>query len=292
MIEYGSESLTELNLGSFNSKLWPSPMVAFKRVEKLKITIETDSDGIKLNQVCPKLRELRVCLKKKADYDFIDCEVPHLEQLEMTFGSIFAWNQKEQIISFIKKNPQIRSVIADPTVPEFTKMISEHLINIENVTISFKDDLNGPVHFENVKHCALRLSYTPAITNLSFSHLESLEIEFVRGHIDIYSEFFRRNKNLTRLSVKLFWNTVLDLEEFTAELPNLTKLVLGGFTGVAIETVTRFIESRPKLIEIEFPVYEVFELELEELRRRFRTDWHIKSSIKRGVFLMAKKTQM
>lgn len=133
--KYGSETLTHLQLRNVSKTLWPQFLVPFKNVEMLDIEILRDTDGMKLNQLCPKLKDLRINFFKEVNFDFIDCELPQLEHFEVKFyAGIY---HTEQIIGLIKKNPQIRSINTVPTNPEFVKLVSELLPQLENVSLQF-----------------------------------------------------------------------------------------------------------------------------------------------------------
>lgn len=298
MNEYGTESLTQLTLGSAGNKLWPYLTLPFKKVETLFIGMRTDTDGMKLNQMCPNLKVLRAWFYTDANYDFIDCELPHLDYLEVFFvNRSTAWNREKQITSFIKKNPQIRSVDAQLTGPEFVKMINEQLPYLQNLKFAFDDNRNGPTHFENVKHCTLRTSSRSTIRNLTFSNLESLEIDYNFRYQEKFTDFFRRHSNLTKLRMRLIWDAFVDLDNFTAELANLTEmfLIVRCHYSIDIQTLTRFIENHPKLMKIQFPAYSNDETNRKHVHEKFGMEWNIKHIIdlgQTGAFEMERKTEM
>lgn len=281
--EYGAESVVELKLGAVSKGIWPQFTVPFTRVENLEILIDADTDGKKLNDLCPNLRKLNLIIIHEANYDLINCKIPHLEYLKIFVTD--AWKQKEQIIGFIEKNPQIRSIYAPYTTPEFTKMISEKMRYLENLTINFNDNRNIEIHFENVKHLVLHTRPRSTIRKLSISKLESLEITFGNEELDKYIEFFSRHKNLSKLNLKVEWHTEIDLQQFdlkqlTAELPNLKIAVtVRGSFDIHSENVIRFIESHSKLTRFEFPIDNIEQADQEKLRKRFETEWHIWTTI-------------
>lgn len=114
--------MTDLNLGEAGKHLWPLFKLPFERLEKLNIAIRADTDGIKLNQLCPILKQLKIRLDQDVNYDFIDCELPKLERLDLNF-SLDTLDRLEVITRLIKKNPQIRSVDIEFAPPELLKVI-------------------------------------------------------------------------------------------------------------------------------------------------------------------------
>lgn len=285
--EYGSELITQLSLGEISRNLWPHFTKPFSKVEKLDITIEDDTDGMKLTELCPNLRELHISVTKDANYDFIDCELPHLVHLDIRYRG----DVTEQMVSMIRKNPQIRRVVVDRyTTPSFYKVIAENLANLEHLTLTFIDDYSDPLHFKSVKHCVLHATSLMTLTNLTLSQLESLETSFWRGEREKFTEFFRRHRNLKRLNLSVH-NTQLQLDVVTADLVNLVEMNVETNSEINVVHVIKFIEIHPMLLKFKFNTNKIGKTDLEELRRRFELDWHIEN-IGDGSFLFEKKQEL
>lgn len=268
--EYAWESMTHLKLGFISNTLWPLFTMPFKSVESLSTIVNRDTDGMKLNELCPNLRELHIYLIGEVNYDFIDCKIPHLQHLDMSIEVATAWNNKEQIIGLIQKNPQIRSVDATNTRPEFSKVINQYLPDLENLTFHYDDNQDEPLHFEHVKNCALSTLRNCSIKTLSFSHLESLEIMYFPAGLNAFIEFFHRHKNISRLHFTRTVITTTDLEQITAELPNLVEVIvdyLGSYSNM--ENISRFIESRSKLMKFQFRLHDMIATDRNQLREDF-----------------------
>lgn len=107
--------------------------------------------------------------------------------------------------------------------------------------------------------------------------MQYLKTAYEAQDFDSYVEFFQRHRNLSHLNLEVKWDIILVLDELTAELTNLTEMIVRGETAVRFETVVRFIESHPKLKKFQFPHEDI--LEDDTLRRRFETDWHIGTTI-------------
>lgn len=274
--EYCSKSLTQLNLQRINNETWPLFIKPFEKVESLDIEIQTDSSGMNLSQMFPNLKRLRVYLLDETS--IIDCEIPHLKNLEIKFENQL-WQKKKHILKLIENNPQIRSVVATSTPPEFVKKVQELLPNLENITLIFADRRNEPMHFANVKHCKLDKRSERTLKNLSFSQLETLEISY-EYEFNVFHEFFRRHQNLSQLYIKLFLNhEIQEFETIMALLPHLITLEMSATSGMNIEVVARFIQSHPMLRRFQFPIHEISEADQEILRARFETNWNIESVV-------------
>lgn len=269
--ELVSQTVTQLNLGTVSKELLPFFTAPFKKVEKLSLEIEAETGGMKLNELCPSVKELRIRLKNNVDYDFIDCKLPYLKHLEI----LYSGNRKEQVIGLIEKNPQICSVVVLwHTTVEFIYWINEILLNLETLEFRYNGP-HKPLHFESVKHCTLEVSPSYTLENLSFSQLKSLEATFGRGDLGKFTEFFRRHTNLERLNLTRIWNTVLPLEQLTSELVDLKELTLACGSGINVDDVTTFIEKHPKLMKFQFTSREIPRADRQILIDRFSQDWHI-----------------
>lgn len=274
--EYGFEALIDLSLGTVSKELWPHLTLPFKSVKSLKIVISSNADGIKLNQLCPKLKELLLHLNYVESLDLLNCELPYLQHLNVIAEVGDKRGRKDQIMAFFKKNPQIRSVYTKRTRSEFIKCAQECSLNLESVSLVFNDNENEPLHFKTVKHCALITWTESSLKNLSFSQLESFEISFTVGKLEKLVEFFKRHSNLKRLYLKKDSGLTLPLKELTAELPNLVEMIVKSHSNINIDDVTMFIESHRKLKKFQFPPRAFNEADRRKLHERFEQEWDIK----------------
>lgn len=272
MNKYGSESISKLLLGRISKELWSQFSVPFKNLELLDIEIETDTDGMKLNWLCPKLKQLRLNLVYNGNCDFIDCAMPYLEHLYIEYPQP-SGDQRDQIIDFFRKNPQIRNVDVRNTTPDIVKVISEYLPNIENLKLASVADYKEPIHFENVKNFVLHSSQYLTIKNLTFPHLESFETTYSRGEFEKFIEFFRKHRCLKRL--KMSSHDGIELDVMTADLVNLMEMIMENNSEINISQLIRFIETHPKLMKFKCKINEMGRDDQEILRQRFERDWHI-----------------
>lgn len=133
--QYDSEYLINFDLGSISKELWSLFRVPFKNVENLSIKLLTDTDGMEFNQLFPKLRDLRILFYNEVNYDIIDHVMPHLDHLDTKF-SLWTSNKQKYLYGLVRKNPQIRSINTGFPL-QFIKMVSQHLLNVENITLTF-----------------------------------------------------------------------------------------------------------------------------------------------------------
>lgn len=261
--EYGSNSVTQLQLGVITQEAWSEFTVPFEKVEKLIADIRSEINEMKLNQVFPNVREVHFNLTGNANFTFIDCAMPHLEHLNLVSTN---WNQHQraQIHSMMQKNPQIRSVDTTRSPNEFKKMC-EQLPQLENLTLKFNDDDDDSLHFETVKHCELQRYHfnhiaEQAITKLSFSQLESFEFTYSVHEFGKYREFLQRHRNLRQLRVKKeqWGGGTLPLEALTTNLlDEIEEMIIEFYSGIYVENVFAFIGRHQKLTKFQFPVHQI-----------------------------------
>lgn len=290
--EYASESVVHLKLNEISKELWSLFTIPFTNVEALYINIKTDTDGMKLNQLCPNMKEFHIDLINAANYDSINCELPHLQHLDISISMRNPWNKKDQILGLIRNNPQIRSIVAVHTPPTFIRRVSEYLPNLKYLTLQFHDDQNGLIHFDSVRHCVLYTNTIDTLKNLSFLHLESLQMQYSPEELDKFTEFFLRHKSLKRLTVLPKQNTQFQLNLLTVDLVNLVEMTVEFHSDINIDNVTKFIENHPKLIKFQFKPNIMESSDWEVFCKKFEQDWHIVSIEQRNAFSFERKKML
>lgn len=291
MNKYASESIVQLYLGIFSKDLWPQYTVPMKNVKNLTVSLHNNTDGMNLSQIFPNVEVLYIELIGAMNFEFIDCELPHLQHLKISIERN-AWHNGQKIIEFIKKNPQIRSVDATRAPQEFYHVL-QLLPNLENLTILYENDEDQLLHFNSVKHCDLHLGMFPSLKNLSFSQLESYQFMFFSMELDTHTEFFRRHQNINRLHLIGTIITTMDLREVTDVLPNLEEMIVDNIRIESdIENIVEFIDKHTKLRKFQFRVYRTEENERQLLRELFEPNWKISNFDDSGdSFLFERKNE-
>lgn len=292
--KYASKSVVHLKLNIIGNELWPLIEIPFTNVKKLDIEVaqlNEKNDGMKLNEMCPNLKALHIRLIGEINYDFINCELPHLQHLDIKFYNWYE-NRKEQIIGLIRKNAQIRSVAAKYTPPTFVKVVQELLPILENLTLEFSDDKNEALHFKSVKHCVLHTSWFMKIKKLSFSRLESLETTYSMREFEKFTEFFRRHTTLERLTLYSNQFAQLQLDLLTADLVNLVEMIVKDYFEMNINDVNRFIESHSKLMKFQFKPKKITNADWEIFCKKFEENWHTIYIEEKNAFLFERKNML
>lgn len=214
-------------------------------------------------------------LLSDTDYSFIGYEFPFMERLHFKVaGPSTVHAQKEQIDDILKKNPQIKSIEIHDFPKDYVKVVHQHLPNITDLFLHELDIGNDKVHFEHVRSFTLYDTAPGSIENLSFSRLESLQIEYSRDMFDSWIRYLRNYSNLTRFKVGTIDDDELPLVQLTNELPELVDFSLRSIHHVKVDTICQFIDAHEMLNKIKLSFFK--REDLQQLQQRYEDDWHIK----------------
>lgn len=289
------DSLKYLELGFADNNSFGQFDLLFPEVEELLFFFVgngVSSQSLSLNQFFPKLRRLSVGVDPDVDHSYLDHHFPTLEHLQLQ-ATKYGWNQHNLIGATLEKNLQIRSIEIDIHPFDYAVMVRRYLPNVENLTISSIWLKGDPVHFEHVKNFRIKTSQVESLGRLFFNHLESLVINYSSEYFDTWLQFFKRNSNLSRLSIECFGTGVYKFIELTNELPNLIEMSISAHKLIETADVVQFIENHPKLIKLNcvLGIYGNEEDVLESLRDQFENEWLIQRKRKNGhnVIVLEKK---
>lgn len=283
--KYASKSLNQLSLGSIYKDTLDQFTVPFEAVENLLIGIGkgvNENRHLPLNELFPKLRSLNLLLHTNTDYSPIVCEFPLLNNLSL-YMSEDAWRREAQIFELLGKNRHIQSINVEFHRGAFVrfdlKLMNQLLVNLEHLSVGNFNIGNESVHFEHVKRLRWERSNSTSIDRLSFARLESLKIDEYRRHeFQVWSEFFRKNVNLSRLHMCLLDETgYLQLVDLTSNLPNLTKLtIIQCYDMIYIDVIGQLINNHRNLEKLIFWTDKSIKNEVNILREQFANEWNIK----------------
>lgn len=285
---YTSNSLTHLELERITSgtlRLFKRP---FKKVEELKCYLHRKQIGKfrPFNETFPQLRRFNVRFDGYYDYDYINCEFPHLEHLDMAIESESTWDGREQIEGLIRKNPQIKSFgIAGLPMSsrKYFPILNQLLPNIERFNINWLYSEGPEVRFENVRHLSVR-NYIPAAVPVLFPRLESVKFRFKTDRFGDSQTFFRKHPNLTEMHIcnDFQWDTNhARLVELLSEQPDLIELKLEFGGAVYPQVIVQIVENHPKLVRFSFVVIpdrdtvRLDEADVDFICEHFESDWNI-----------------
>lgn len=211
--QYTGRSLTHLKLNEMKTNTLEQFAIPFEAVDSLHLGIEIPVNGhatLTLNEIFPNLRSLNLTLRSKVDISLIVCEFPRLVNLKL-YMSECGTERNDQIFRLMAKNPHIKCIEVEfypRTLVRFDlERMNQLLPKLELLTLHSFDIGNESVHFEHLKGLHWERKTSDSIELLSFSRLESLEMnEYHQEEIHAWAHFFCKNKNLNRLHV-----TIVDL---------------------------------------------------------------------------------
>lgn len=293
--KYCAESLLELQLWHIESDTLTHVTMPFEKVDNLllKFDIPNLKTKMQLNQMFPALRRFKLIVDRNLNDEFIDCEMPHLDQLILYFVPRHMQPiAQNKIESFLRKNTHVRDLALE-NCGQFPVQANQLLPNIEILTLEdnfheFSQRDLTPLRWENVKTLHLRSNRLP--TSIAAPKLEEFHIA-QKHHMDQLAlmNFFENHSFIQRLHVEyLAWvryNT--ELNAFTSRLPDLTEVYLKVAPFYRLEDLTNFIRSHRNLT-----IFQLDRIEIETknaLHETFDDEWHIDNFNTAGI-LMQKKS--
>lgn len=287
---YG-KALTHLELGIVKENTFANFIVPFNTVVNLSFTTwattkqQLNTGALLLNELFPKIRSLSALLYIDVNYAFIDVKMPFLEHLQI-LATASAWHHKDQIEGMIRKNPQLKSVEIQTFPIDYTSTINTLLPNLEQFTIHDLQ-INEVVHFQHVKTFSYTYNLFPcesnAIANLRFSNLKTLQIKYSPDNFDAWINFFRQNRNLTKLHLIEFY-TLEDVPfiAITNELKNLVDLTIDTSKNLNVENIIEFLENNDKLRRLQY-LLRMPNQHFSILQQRFAHEWNIQRTNQGGI---------
>lgn len=283
-----SDAVNSLNLGIIKNHTLEQYTGTFEKVQDFSCSIRTKMIGTNIrsfNQIFPNLRQITLTLRFNLEYKFIDCELPHLESVDLTiqFNDV-----NEQIDGFFKKNSQIRSINLHAIPADYVRHIIQLLPKLQNITLNEFCDANESIHLENVQNFQLISSTADSIDKLSFPRIESISMSYREDFFEIWIAFFKRHSNLSKLTLKtmgLLDDT--DFVELVAELPNLFELIFDTYKAVGADVIMKIIENHDQLNVFEFSADGFRESDMSILQHDLENVWIIQQE--RPNFVTLKK---
>lgn len=282
-----SNILTHLNLGSVKEKTLEQFTVPFINVEEFTcfFFVKRISFKIKpLAQLLPNVQRMSIALDSDLDYKFIDCEFPHLNQLTIKINNMDFNGRKLRFEGLLRKNPQLKSLTIsgrDDQTNSYLRAISEHSLNIENLTFDGGFTFNAydetVLQFASVKQ--LKLGNTDNthmyLLSNSFPQLETIDFLLPERYFNEWSQFLESYKNLRKITVRpdiRISDTMLT--QIAMQLPNLVEMTWSN-TNVAlrIEAIGAIIRSHLQIKKFEIILWQNSAIDV--LYERFANDWHI-----------------
>lgn len=236
--EYCSESLIKIEFYN-NPKGGLNKLTKiFNKVEKITMYDSYPTEK-KLNEIFPNIRKLQLYYGKKYDYEFIACNFPYLEHLDISETNLNDIQKKNLLIA-LRSNSQLKSLKAeewfsDILYTNYFQETNEILQNIEtlDVYIDKKIDYNSTIsnkHLKNLKYLEisgdefeLYYGHHSSIFPFTSDQLESLTIRCE----DYYNEFLfniiEKFPNVKKLDI--FWLDPMDFSKILKKMPLLEEIV-------------------------------------------------------------------
>lgn len=283
--EYYCGSLIKFRFGWAHDDTLQQFTVPFEAVENVtfgKIQSGYKTGIFQLNQLFPKLKQMRVLLSGTIDYTFIDCKFSHLKDLNFMVVND-DWKRNEMFERFLQKNEQIRRLETSKFPNGSFETIAHFLPHIEHLVVTWFENSNHSISLTNLKHLVL---YAPSSSPLQLTYpaLETLMIYYWPGLYSDSIDFFKRHSNLKRLYLHEYYDDIkVPFVELTKELNNLIEMSVETSTTVQIEDIIVFMESHGSVMKFQFSVFHYKQEDLQRLRERFTNEWYIENYSRVGL---------
>lgn len=277
--------LTEFELSNCNGDLLKGLNKQFYKVEQIRFSGQLESlssDHLKFNQLFPALRHLNAAFIHVTNPDSFNCELPHLEHLDMVISNDGAFTESN-LEKMLKKNIQINNLKILHISPEFLPIISESLPKLEK--LYFELFINTPetpdnnVHFATVKEVNIVYNGNYSPKQLSFDQLETLSLQikslqiYTTEHLtDDWIDFIAKHKQLKIVRIK---NAAVNSEKFKqiGAMSHLTEIRLTCAPDVSGDTITQVLQSATNLQK--FFLIKTNRAALNTFRNKLNNDWTI-----------------
>lgn len=288
--KYSARSLIQLQVGHVKIEWLDELKGPFANLDEFTFndSYEPSSEfrpkRLMIRKKFPNLRRLLyVDWIKGSDIVFPDEHFPKLEYVSIEWKLILS--DYRMINKFLEQNSRIShlEVIGFPS--DFIVKVHSLVPNLEKLTIdnTHRESsiiVREPVHFEHLKSFIVRSEVVP-LESISFGNLQELRIVYNPDSVDKWNQFFRKNRNLTRLEIEqshssqIRWSNqfVNQLNGLPASVAEIT-LVSESYP-VAIETIVGILGRRGHLIKLTYKA--ATSISKSELREKIGNNWNIKT---------------
>lgn len=181
IMQYCSDTITELELGSLSAALATNSSTVFKRLTKVKLCYWRSFDDTDINRNFPMLEELTIETSLPIP-DSMAKFYPKLQRFNLI--SIPLDRNDASFKELLRFNPQLRELRLEIVLPfRLLEFISNELKDLEYLSIHYRSGIvsssRQKIHFENLKGFSIQTKdwfVQPHQTAITFSHLETLEI--------------------------------------------------------------------------------------------------------------------
>lgn len=207
------------------------------------------------NELFPALQKLTFKKVSIDEMSWFDLTFPRLEYFYLDilnvcdFANIFPESVTEK---FLKKNPQIRSLVLRLVSRKMLIRVADLVPNLESLEINsyFETDEEGAddaIHFDYLKALRMRQSSWTMSRNLHLKNIEELEIDATHAECFRWIEFVEENRSLLRLRVTDRYLNDYEISRLAMANLSMVEISAGFSREVKDETMVNFIEMNKNL---------------------------------------------
>lgn len=284
--DYCSETLTQFNYGWNTDNFFKYVKIPFKNVETVSLedyVINLSNNQLMFQQIFPSIRNLHLNLVRMQNVSAITTHFPNLVHLNINIGSFNGYINEPIAIDLIRKNPQIRSLNLKNVNSNLLQIVSENLVNLEQLTLSFyiEQDPNVRIYFEHVKSFRMDINIHQSIPS-SITFGENLKEFESNAHPKDhkYINFVKNYKHLKKIRINgVETLNNYDIKQLAAANLNVVDMFLTCDISVEEEVLVKLIENSHQLerLQLSMTVKNAFiESAISMLQSRLQNEWILK----------------
>lgn len=294
--KYCSKSLVHIHIEHCTRNSLEHMTQPFEKVENVNFGLEVEhleNVELSLNQLFPQLRRLSFESILRMSDTYIDGHLPNLEHLNITIAVRQNFEGARVIennfAKFIGKNTQIRSIAMRNISPNFLKLTTTLLPNLQNITLYGHLFENDNIHFnENLRKFVVKNgNFAPK--NVTFSNLQELSINCYAADCESWIEFLDKHKNLRQFHIEESQINDVLFTKLTLNLENLEEMSVSLLKGrfISANTIYRFMQDHERLLKFSLKACKPEDEQF--LRQELENDWNI-NKCHRGLSFERKMT--
>lgn len=284
MVNVKCAALKEFRVKSRDEDVLSEVKKPFYSVEDVDLDglFTKSNSGLELNEMFPKIRKLSLgftYLKNKmATVRFpklLHLEIPHLVKPELN----------DDIKQMIKLYTRIESLTLRFSSMNILKLVSDSLPNLKQlqlnaISLDLPDNVDEHICLNSVMSLSVTSNIEPFARLVDLEFVEEFTLDCTSYIPDIWIDFIVRHAHLKKLTVIDGEIDNAQLAKLVGKMPNIVQVSVKMAHDVTVDTIFKFLESSPTLLQIEIISSDEVDGEgtMRTLKHLLKDKWSISST--------------
>lgn len=266
--EHCADTLNQFHFDWMKEDFFEHVSKPFKNVHIVSLDKEVVGlENDRLNQVFPSMRSLYLNHVQNQNISTLASKYPNLEHLQAVYNVNqyhLGYVTETVITEIIRLNPQIKSIDLSNVNGILLQFISNHLKNLEKLTIYNYDDENQiPIYFKYVKIFKIGQCKTQSMpAHITFDeHLEDFEVG-AHPRDRKYIDFILNNKNLKKICITAgspyYGLESVDIQRLASANLDVVEMSMMYGMDASVEDFVTLIENCKHLNRLHINMYSMF----------------------------------